>query len=63
MKIISTAAYIGLNVSSLTLITYTLAGICGPKLCIESFNDWKVLGTIGSIGAFIGAYYNSRNRY
>ena len=57
MKLISESFEIGAIVSSLLILSYTTAIIGGNYLCKNKFNDWKVLGTLGSIGSYLGAYY------
>tara|TARA_A100001015_G_scaffold313682_2_gene421483 strand:- start:1045 stop:1230 length:186 start_codon:yes stop_codon:yes gene_type:complete len=61
MKILPNSVYVGAIVTSTLILSYTTASIGGSRNCLIYFNDWKVLGSIGSLGSFLGAYYVKNN--
>tara|TARA_A100001015_G_C14625760_1_gene569677 strand:+ start:190 stop:378 length:189 start_codon:yes stop_codon:yes gene_type:complete len=62
MKIIDSSIYIGASVVSTLILTSMTSSVFGNELCRRNFDNWKVLGSIGSLGSFFGAYYYS-NKY
>lgn len=63
MKILETSVYVGATVVSTLVLTSVTASIFGNDLCKRNFDNWKVLGTVGSIGSFLGSYYYSQKKY
>jgi hypothetical protein len=62
MKLLDSCIYVGSAAASTLLLTYMSASIFGNHRCQKTFEDWKVMGTISSIGSFLGSYYYN-NKY
>ncbi len=57
MRVIPTCIYIGFSAASFTFLSYISGMSIGNNYCKQNLNDWIVLGSLGSIGSFLGSYY------
>tara|TARA_B110000858_G_C17431873_1_gene305818 strand:+ start:115 stop:342 length:228 start_codon:yes stop_codon:yes gene_type:complete len=63
MKVLESSLYVGATVVSTLVLTSVTASIFGNESCKRNFDNWKVLGTVGSLGSFLGSYYYSLKKY
>jgi hypothetical protein len=52
---------VGVITTSTLVLGTTSSYIFGGRNCSEYFNDWKVFGTVASVGALYGSYYIKSN--